>query len=205
MLANCPNQQWHGHSGNSQLPPAERRLSEPAGERGSSQGGSSVPSTIQRQISSHSSSRKSSRVADITQRLNSTPSLTLRRSINTPTAIPSTSRCNTQGPSGTFKTVSTHRVISRPVLGIACTPSLPTGLENLPTVIPNPEARAIITNALRMRATEKNQRQREWQLQQQVVSTPRSMVSGSRRIHRFRHSDLTLLVLAKGRLLQLYM
>jgi hypothetical protein len=42
-------------------------------------------------------------------------------------------------------------------------------------------------------------------LQQQVMSTPRSMVSGSRSIHRFGHSDMTLLVFATGRLLELYM
>ena len=39
----------------------------------------------------------------------------------------------------------------------------------------------------------------------QAVSTPQSVVSGSRNIHRFGHSDMTRLVFAKGRLLELYM
>jgi hypothetical protein len=42
-------------------------------------------------------------------------------------------------------------------------------------------------------------------LQPQAVSTPRSMASGSRTIHRFVHSDMTRLVFAPGRLLELYM
>jgi hypothetical protein len=41
-------------------------------------------------------------------------------------------------------------------------------------------------------------------LQPQAVSTPRSIVSGSRTIHRFGHSDMTRLVFATGRLLELY-
>jgi hypothetical protein len=56
-----------------------------------------------------------------------------------------------------------------------------------------------------MRATERNQRQTQWQLQPQVVSTPRSMVSGSGGIDRFGHTDITRLVFATGRLLELYM
>ena len=50
-LANRQNQQKRGPSGNSQLPPPMRRVSVPAGERDSSQGGSSVRSTIQGQNS----------------------------------------------------------------------------------------------------------------------------------------------------------
>ena len=38
-----------------------------------------------------------------------------------------------------------------------------------------------------------------------AVSTPRSVVSGSRSIHRFGHSDMTRLVFATGRHLELYM
>jgi hypothetical protein len=204
-LANRQNQQKRGPSGNSQLPPPKRRVSVPAGERDSSQGGSSVRSTIQRQNSTPSSSLNNSRVADITQRVTSTPSATQRRSIITPTATPGTSSRNTPAPSGTIQTDSTRRVVSSPASGIASTPTPLSGLENLPTPIPNPEARAIITNPLRTRATEKNQRQRQWQLQPQAVSTPRSMVSGSRSIHRFGHSDMTRLVFATGRLLELYM
>jgi hypothetical protein len=41
-----------------------------------------------------------------------------------------------------------HCVASSPASGIASTPTPLSGLENLPTPIPNPEARAIITNPL---------------------------------------------------------
>jgi len=204
-LANRQNQQTRGPSGNSQLPPAKRRVSVPADERDTSQGGSSVPSTIQGQNSTPLSSLNNSRIADITQHVASTPSATLRRSIYTPTATPVTSSRSTPAPGGTLQTDSTRRVVSSPASGIASTPTPLSGLENLPTPIPNPEARAIITNPLRTRATERNQRQRLGQLQPQAVSTPRSMVSGSRSIHRFGHSDMTRLVFATGRLLELYM
>jgi len=78
-----------------------------------------------------------------------------------------------------------------------------SGLENMPTPIPNPAARVIITNPLLTRATEKNQRQRHSQLQQQAVSTPRWIVTGSRGIHRFSHSDMTRHVFATGGHLEL--
>jgi hypothetical protein len=204
-LANRQNQQKRRPWGNSELPPAKRRVSVPAGEKDSSQGGSFVPSTIQGQNSSPSSSLNNSRVADITQRVASTPSTTHPGSIITPTAMPGTSSRKTAAPSGTIETDSTRRVVSSSVSGIASTPTPLSGLENLPTPIPNPEACAIITNPLRTRATKKNQRQRQWQLQPQAVSTPRSMVSGSRSIHRFGHSDMTRVVFAMGRLLELYM
>jgi hypothetical protein len=42
-------------------------------------------------------------------------------------------------------------------------------------------------------------------LQLQVVSTPQSMVSDSHTFHPFGHSDMTCLVYATGRLLELYM
>ena len=54
----------------------------------------------------------------------------------------------------------------------------------------------LFTNPLRMRATERTQRQRQWQRQPQTVSTPQSVVSGSRCIHQFGHSDMTRLVFA---------
>jgi len=141
-LANRQNQQKRGPLGNSQLPPAKRRVSVPAGERDSSQGGSSVASTIQGQNSTLSSSLNNSRVAEIT------PSATQRRSIITPTATPGTSRRNTLAPSGTSQTDSTRHVVSSPASGIATTPTPLSGLENLPSPIPNPEAGAIITNPL---------------------------------------------------------
>jgi hypothetical protein len=195
--ANHQNQQAGGPSGNSQIPPAKSRVSVPAGERDISQGGSSVPSSIQGQNSTPLSSHNNSRVADITQRMASSPSTKQRWSINTPTATPVTSSRRTPAPGGTLQTDSRRRVVSSPAFGIASTPTPLCGLENLPTPIPNPEARAIITNSLRTRATEWNQRQRQSQLQ------PRSMGSGSRSIHRFGHSVMTHLGFGTGRLLKL--
>jgi hypothetical protein len=153
-LANRQNQK-SGPSGNSQLPPAKRRVSVPAGERDSSQQGSSVPSTIQGQNSTPSSSLDNSRVANITQRVTSTLSASQRRSIFTPTSTPGTSSGNTQAPSGTIQTDSTRHVVSSPAPGIVSTPTLLTGLEDLPTPIPIPEARMIISPPLRTRATER--------------------------------------------------
>jgi len=103
------------------------------------------------------------------------------------------------------QTDSTRRVVSSPACCIGSTPTPISGLEILPTPIPNPAAGATITNPLRTRATERNQRERLWQLQPQVVYTPRSVVSGSRSIHRFGHSDMTRLVFATGRLREFYM
>jgi len=187
--------------GNSQLPAAKRRFSVLAGERNSSQGGSSVASTIQGLNSVPSSSLNNSRVADITQHMTSIQSAIQRGSINTPTATPVTRSHSTPAPGGT----SIRCVVSSPAFGIAITPTSLSGLENLPTPIPGPEAFTIMTNPLQTRATEKNQRQRQWQLQLQGGSTPRSMVSGNRSIHPFGHADMTRLVFATGRLLQLYM
>jgi len=204
-LANRQNQRKRGPSGNVQLPPAKWRVSVLAGERDSSPGGSSVPSTIQGQNSTPSSLLNNSRVADITQRVTSTPSATQRRWIITPTATPGTSSRYTPAPSVTIQTESTRRVVSSPASVIASTPTPLGGLETLPTPIPDPETRAIITNPLRTRATEKNQRQREWQLQPQALSTPQSMVYGSRSVHWFGHSDIRRLEFTTGRLLELYM
>jgi len=147
-LANRLNQQKRGPSGNSQLPPAKRRVSVQAGERDSTQGGSSVPSTIQDQNSTPSSSLNNSRGADNTQRVTSTPSVTQRRSIITPTARPGKSSHNTPAPSGTIQTDSMRRVVSSPASVIASTPTPLSGLENIPTAIPNPEARVIISKPL---------------------------------------------------------
>jgi len=116
--------------------------------------------TIRGQNYTPSSLLNDSRIADVTQRVTSTLSTTQRRSIITPTAMPSTSSRNTPAPSRTIQTDSTCRVVSSPASGIASTPTPLSGLENLPSPIPNPDARAIITNPLRTRATEKNQRQR---------------------------------------------
>jgi len=201
-VANGQNRQNRGPSGNAQLPTAKRPVSVPAGKRDSSRGGSSVPSTIQHQNPTPSSSLNNSRIEEITQRVTSTPSTTQRWSIITPTATPDPSSRNTPAPSGTIQTYPTPHVVSRPASGIAHTPTPLSGLENLPTPIPNPEACAIITNPPRTWATETNQRGRQWQLQPLAVSTPRSIVSGSRSIPRFGHSDRTRFVFIMGRLLE---
>jgi len=159
-LAIHHNQQKRGPSGNSQLPPAEKPISVPAAERDHSRGASSVASTIQGQISTPSSSLNNPHVADIAQRVTSTPSDTQWRAIITPTATPGSGSHYTPPPSGTVQTDSTHRVLSSPPSSIASTLTPVSGLENLPTPIANPEAHAIITNPLRTRATERNQRQR---------------------------------------------
>jgi len=119
--------------------------------------------------------------------------------------MPGTSSRDIPAACGRSQTDSMRRVVSSQASGIASTPTPPSGFENLPTRIPNPEARAIITNPVRTRATENNERQRLWQLQMQVVSTPRSVVTGSRSINRFGHSDMTRLVFATGWLLELNM
>jgi len=72
-------------------------------------------------------------------------------------------------------------------------------------VILNPAARRIITNTLQTLTTEQNPTQRQSQLKPQAVSTPPSMGSGNRGIHRFCHSDMTRFVFTMGRLLNRYM
>ena len=188
------NRPKHGPSGNSQPPPAKQHVSVPAGDRDSSQGGSSVAYTVQGQNCTPSSSLNNSSVADIT------PSSTQWWSKISPTATPGTSSRNTPAPSGTSQTDSAGRLVSSPPSGKARTPTPLGSLENLPTSILNPDSLAIIANPLRTRATKRNQRQRQWQLQRQVVSTPQSAISGSRSIHRFGHSDMTHFKFATGRL-----
>ena len=197
-LANCQNEQKGGPSGNSQLPATKRHVSVPAVERDSSHGWSSVASTIQGQNSTPSSSLHNSRIAVIT------PSATQLQSMISTTAMLGTSSRNTPAPSETSQTDSTRRVVSSPACGIASTPTPPSGLENLPTRIPDPEACAIIPYLVQTQAIERNQRQRQWQLQMQAVSTPRSVVSGSRSIHQVGHSNMTRLVFPTGRLMELY-
>jgi hypothetical protein len=77
-LANFPNQQKRGPSGNSQLPPAKRCVAIPGGERDYSHGGSSVPATIQGQNCTPSTLLNKSGITDITQRVASTPSAIMR-------------------------------------------------------------------------------------------------------------------------------
>jgi hypothetical protein len=139
--SNCQNQQQHGPSGNSQLPPAKRRVSVPAGERDSSQGGSSIPSTIQGQNDTRSSSLSISCVADVTQHVTTNPSATHQWLINTSTAKLGTSSRSTPVPGGT----SMGGVVSSPASGIAPTPTPLSNLENRATPNSNPVARAIIT------------------------------------------------------------
>jgi hypothetical protein len=151
------NQQMHRPSGNSRLPPATRHVSAPAGERDSTQSGRSGASSIPGQNSTPISSLNNSGVAD---RETVTPSATQLRSMITPTAMLGISSQSTPAPGGTSQTNSTRCVVSSLVSGIASTPTSLSGPRNLPTPTPNPEGRATITNPLRMRAKERNQRQR---------------------------------------------
>jgi hypothetical protein len=144
-------------------------------------------------------------MADITGHVTVTPSASQQQSMITPTALPGTSCYSTQAPGIPSLTDSKRRLISSLVSGIASTPTPLSGLETLPTPIPNSEARATIANPMRTQATESNQRQMQWQLQLQEVCTPQSVVSGSRSIHRFGHSDMMHLVFEPGRLMELYM
>jgi len=153
------------HSGNSEQPTAKRCISVLAGEGDSSQGTSSITSTIQGQNSTPSSLLNNSRVAVITQHVTSTLSTTQQWSVYTPTDTPGVSSRSTPAPTGISWIDSTSRVVSSPESVIASTPTPLSGVENRPTPIPNPEARAIITNPLQTRDPETNQRQRLWQLQ----------------------------------------
>jgi len=192
-------------SGTWQLTPAERRVSVPAGERDTSQAGSSIAATIQGQNCTPCPSLNNSRIADITQRVTSTPSATQRWSTNTLTARLGTSSRRRPAPGGTSQTDSTRRVECCPASGIPWFPTPLSSLAKLPSLIPDPEAHTIITNPLRTRATERNPRQRQWQLQLQAVSAPQSVVSGSCSIYWFGHSDIMRDVFTTGRLLDLYM
>jgi hypothetical protein len=75
-LSNRQNRQKGRPSGNSQLPPDKRHVTVLAGKRDSSQGGSSVSSTIQGPNCTPSCWLNNYRVADITQCVTSTPSAT---------------------------------------------------------------------------------------------------------------------------------
>jgi hypothetical protein len=127
-LAYRQNQQKHGSSGNSQLPPAKRRIVVPADERDSSQGGSFVPSTIQGHHSTPSSSLNNSRVAKITEHVTYTPSAIQRRSIITPTSTLDKCSQNTPAPSGNIQADSTRRNVSCLASGISSTPTPLSGL-----------------------------------------------------------------------------
>jgi hypothetical protein len=114
--------------GNSQLPPAQRRVSAPAGERDSSQGASSVASSIPGQNSTPSSSLYNSAVAYITQRVTVTPPATQQRSMITQTTMPGINSRSTPAPGGTTQTDSTRRVVSSLASGIGSTPTPLHGL-----------------------------------------------------------------------------
>ena len=143
-------------------------------------------------------------VADITEAIGSTPSGKQRSSINTPTAVAGTSSRSPLTPGVTSQTDWTHSGVPSPASGIAGTPTPIGGREHLPTVIPDPEARAISTHPLRTRSTESNQRETQWHLQPQAESIPPSVVSGSRSLHGFGYSDMTRTVFPTGRHLELY-
>jgi hypothetical protein len=110
----------------------------------SAQGGSFVASKIEGQNSIPSSLLNNSRIADITQQLTSTLFPTQRWSLNIQTATPVTIRCSSSARGGT----SSCGIVSRGTFRIAITPTPLTSLGNLPTPIPTPDTRMIITNPL---------------------------------------------------------
>ena len=120
-LVNRQNEHKCGPSGNSQLPPGMRRISILAGERDSSQRGSSVASTIRGLNSTHSSSLNNAHVADTTQCMTSTPVATQRWSIIPPTAMLGTCSRSRPAHEGTAQRDSTRHVVSNPASGIAHT------------------------------------------------------------------------------------
>jgi hypothetical protein len=119
--------------------------------------------------------------------------------------MPGTSSHSTPAPRGTSQVYSMRRVASSLVLGINCTPTPVRGLDILPTPIPNPEHLATIKNPLQTQPTERNHRQNQSELEMQAKSTPSSMVTGSRCIYRFGHSNKIRLILSKGRFMELWM
>jgi len=201
----APKQHRRTPSENLQYPPDMRQVSSLPGERDSSPGESSVACTIYGQNCTISWSLNNSGGVDIPQGVTSTPSITQRRSINTPTAMPGIHSCSTPAPGAISQADSTRPIVPSLASGIASTPTPLSGLEILPTSIPNPEACATNINPLRTPATEWNRSQRKWEFQPQVVPTTQWVVSGSRSIHRFGHSDMMRLVYAKARLMELIM
>jgi len=141
-------------------------------------------------------------MADITQCVTSSPSSTQQRSINTPTATHATSSRSTLLTSGTLTPDSTHRIVSSPASVIVSTPTTLSGLEYLPTPIPNPEAWKIWMNPLQIRAPERNQWQTQWQLQLQAVSTLWSAVSSRSSMQQFDHYGMMQLLFGTGRLME---
>jgi hypothetical protein len=166
------------------------RISPLAGERDSSQGGSSVASTIHGQHSTLSSSRNNSGEADISRGMTSTLSTTQRPLINPSTAMPGTRYCSTPVPVAISQADSMRPIASRITSGIASTATPLSDLENLPTPIPNSPAHVTITNQWHRRATERNLRQRQWVLQPPAVSTTRLVVSCSHRIQQSSQWDM---------------
>jgi len=158
-LANRQQHQQGVHRRESQHLPATRCISIPAGERDCSQQGSPVTSTIQAQKYTPSPSLNNSHIADIPQHLTSTLSCTQQLWIYTTTASSGISSHSISPPTGTCQTDSTCRIVSSPTSGIASTPTTLRSVDSLRTPSCNPEAHVIITYLLRMRATERNQRE----------------------------------------------
>jgi len=195
-------EKMRGPSGSSQLPPAKRHSSVQAGVRYSSHRGSSIASTIQDQNSTPSSALNNCSVADMPQCVTSTPSAIQRQVIHTPTATLGTRCRSTLAPGGSLQTDSTHRIVSSPASGIPCNATPLITLEIQATPIPHPEARTIITNPLQTQAAKKIQRQRQWELQLQTVSTRWLLVSGCCSTYWFGGQGIMRLLFAIGRLLE---
>jgi len=192
-------------SGTSQLLLPKRCDAVLAGKLDSFQAGSSVACTNPVQHSAAPSWLNNFAVADINQHMSATLSTTQRLSMITSTAIPGTTSPCIAAPGRTSQADSTPRVVCSITSGIARTPTPLHGIENLSTPFPNSEPHMTIPNPPTTQATEQHQRQKQWQLQLLTVSTPSSVVSGCRIIHRIGYLDMTLLDCATGRLMELNM
>jgi len=160
---------------------------------------------MQGQNTTPSSRLHNSGNADLTHNFTSTQSATPQWSIGTPITTLDIRSHSRLAPEGTSQRDSTCRIESSPTSSVASTLTPLSSHANLISLIPDPEDCTIITYPLRTWATEMNQRQREFPLPPQVVSTPQSVVSSSRSIHQFGHSDMTHLLFATCTLLELYM
>jgi len=103
-------------------------------------------------------------VADITQCVTSTVAATQQQLMITPTDMLGESSHSTPASGGPSQTDSTSRGVSSIALVIASTPTPLCGLEIQSAHIPNPVGSLKITNPLRIRATEENQSEKQWQL-----------------------------------------
>ena len=201
-IANIATNRMHGHKrmqSGSALPPAKTLVSTPHDKSNDHpREGSTICSATRGQIATLSSSLKTAQVME------NSPRIIYKQSPTEQVPSPSSSG------RGNFLPSPTARVeYSLPPEVPSCLSPL-AGLENRPIPIPNPDARATITNPLRTQSKKSGDKRkdRQWheaQVQSQEFITPISQVVGSRSIHKYGHTDMTRLVFATSRLVERYM